>query len=254
MDRSFLSNADVVHATRDFVCIRLATYEDAEEAEYLRKIFQRNGDLENTVFAILSADGSKPLARTGRGPRFRRPEQMAGELKSIVNESYSHAPLLRWKNSVLPETKNLELGLNVAACDGLPCVVIVGETHEQRSRARESLLPLAWSEEFAGKAVFASANSKTNLKAMLGLESKGASGVYVVAPGAFGLQGEVFAKLRPETLVTDYRNALQQFQPVPKSHQQHVQAGFQLGLRWETAIPVTDQQALNAANRLWGNE
>ena len=60
MDGSFLSDADVVAASRKFVCIRLSTYEDAEEAEFLRSIYVgRSGDLENTVFAILSPDGKR---------------------------------------------------------------------------------------------------------------------------------------------------------------------------------------------------
>ena len=50
MDRSYLSDKDVVEASRDFVCIRLATYENAEEAKILKSIFTgRSGALENTV-------------------------------------------------------------------------------------------------------------------------------------------------------------------------------------------------------------
>ena len=71
MDGSFLSDDQVVVASREYVCIRLATYEDEREAEFLRRVFTgRSAALENTVFAILSADGTKPLVRSGRGPFF----------------------------------------------------------------------------------------------------------------------------------------------------------------------------------------
>ena len=35
MDRSYLSDPDVVSASRDFVCVRLVTFEDAEEMALL---------------------------------------------------------------------------------------------------------------------------------------------------------------------------------------------------------------------------
>ena len=35
MDRSFLSDQDIIATTRDFVCLRASTYESAEEAQVL---------------------------------------------------------------------------------------------------------------------------------------------------------------------------------------------------------------------------
>ena len=70
MDGRFLFNADVVKASRNFVCIRVATYEDAEEAKYLKQVFRsRSGELENTVFGMFDPGGRK-LVRTGRSPGF----------------------------------------------------------------------------------------------------------------------------------------------------------------------------------------
>ena len=88
MDRSFLSDERVVTASRDFVCIRLATYEDAQEAKFLKSVFVgRSGDLENTVFAILSPDAQRNLVR-GRGPffAFRDAKEMAKEMQKISAE------------------------------------------------------------------------------------------------------------------------------------------------------------------------
>ena len=70
MDRSFLTDKDVVAASRKFVCIRLATYEDAAENEVLKGIFAMRGTLQNTVFGILTPDGKTHIVRSGRSPAW----------------------------------------------------------------------------------------------------------------------------------------------------------------------------------------
>ncbi len=64
MDRRFLSNEQIIKISRDFVCIRLATYEDKTEAVFLKETFlgQRGGDLRNFGYCILSPDGKKNFA------------------------------------------------------------------------------------------------------------------------------------------------------------------------------------------------
>src|SRR5262245_59734750 len=70
MDRSYLSQPEVIAASRQFVCVRLATYEDAEEGAFLKALVPtRSGELENSVFAILSPDGNDNLVRASRGIR-----------------------------------------------------------------------------------------------------------------------------------------------------------------------------------------
>ena len=62
-----MSDATVVAASRDWVCVRLATYEDESEYEVLSDWF---GDraVANTVFKLLAPDGETPLSLTTRGP------------------------------------------------------------------------------------------------------------------------------------------------------------------------------------------
>ncbi len=68
MDRSLLSHADVIKASRSFVCIRTATYEDQEEANFQKEIFfGGEGDLRNFGYAILSPEYSR------RDSTIRRP-------------------------------------------------------------------------------------------------------------------------------------------------------------------------------------
>ena len=79
MDRSFLSQQDVVDASRAFVCVRPATYMDAEEAQALTELVRTpSGKLENTAFTILAPDGETKLVRGSRSPSmtFRTRERM----------------------------------------------------------------------------------------------------------------------------------------------------------------------------------
>src|SRR5436853_2273798 len=98
MDRSFLLRKEVVDASRDFICIRLATYEDKEEADYLVKVFPgRTGVLENTVYTMLSPDARQYLTRSGRSPDFAFQDSldMARQMQSFaakyVPNPVSHA-------------------------------------------------------------------------------------------------------------------------------------------------------------------
>ena len=129
MDRSFLSNAAVIAASRNFVCIRLATYEDKKEAEYMKSLYLgRSGVLENTTFALLAPDGMQKLRAAGRGPMhaFRRADQMARAMNRIAAD-YPGANKALFTDVQLPVMKSFDLALNVAAADGLPMLVTVAD-------------------------------------------------------------------------------------------------------------------------------
>ena len=255
MDRSFLSDESVIEASRDFVCIRLATYEDAEEAEFLGKIFKQRGYLANTVFAMLAADGKTFLSRPGRGPGFRNADAMAKEMKEIVRERYRNAPSKRWTDKTLPEMKSLDLAINVASCDGLPLIVAVAEKDEQLESMRKQVASLAWSRKFVGQFVCATVLATDDVRAVSGIDREDNAGIYFVKPDMFGVSGMSIAKLDREEGAIDANHLsalLKDFDVPKKNHRQHVQTGYQFGLKWKTAIPVTDKQAVQAAKRLWG--
>jgi len=141
MDRSFLLQKDVIEASRDFVCIRLATYENKAEADYLVQVFRgRLGTLENTVFAVMSPDARKYLARPGRAPNFayRDAGEMAAQMQKLAKE-YAAAAGER----ALPAMKDLRLAINTAACDNMPLIVPVGADAPSRERMRHALARIA---------------------------------------------------------------------------------------------------------------
>src|SRR5438132_8002472 len=102
MDRSFLSQPEVIAAARQFVCIRLTTYENASEAKLLKSICPTgSGELENTVFAILSPDGKKPLTRTARSPSHAFDD--AARMAETMNRLASSYPPKTKPNQLLPD-------------------------------------------------------------------------------------------------------------------------------------------------------
>ena len=240
MDRSFLSDHAVIEASRRFVCARLSTYESAEEARFLESVFVgRSGKLENTVFAILDADGKTPLIRSGRGPhQFRSPSDLATRMREIADERKNAKTELT--SEILPYVSDVRLALNVAACDRLPLVVVYGEENDA---LRSKLAELVWGEEYRGRFVMVQATEAKELAKIKGVEDA-KPGVIVVAPGSFGLTGKAIstapADADTKALQSTLNSTLSYQRPAPRNTREHIRAGRAQGVEWETQIPVTD--------------
>lgn len=250
MDRSFLSNEEVVAASRQFVCIRLSTYESQEEADFLKSLYVgRSGDLENTTFALLSPDGSRTLARPGRGPRaFRNPSQLASRMNQMA-ENYPGSRDARFTDPQLPALDRVDLALNVAACEGLPMLVTYAADADALKSLHKSMAETVWTEELAGQFVMVATTKRTDLKPLNGLAED--SAIVVVDPGPFGITGRVKHQYQAVTsqLPDSLHQFVQSFKPAPKNYQEHRLLGLQLGLEWETVIPATDPMANQARAR-----
>lgn len=253
MDRSFLSRSEVIAASRRFVCVRLTTYEDRVEGEFLKSFaVTRSGELENSVFAILASDGKRQLARASRSMRhnFEDAHEMAEAMQRIARahpgkESASQTP------PELPRVPNVRLAVNVAACDNQPLVLLFGKDAETRRQLEERLRPLAWSEPFAGRFVYAAASSVKELARIKG--AKPEAGVLIVQPDRFGLAGVVLKQVAADATPQELRKCLHEgaalHQREAGSFPSHVRAGQQKGVFWETVIPVTDPMEQRARAR-----
>lgn len=253
MDGSFLSEEGVVAASRSFVCIRLATYEDQQEADFMSRLFAtRSGVMENTTFAILSADGKRKLVAAGRGPNhaFRDAAEMANKMRLIALQ-HPGAKQAAWKDQRLPTMNSVDVALNVAACDNLPVLVTFAESEQRLAEINDALLKTAWSEPLAGQFVHGSSSNKQELKPIPGVNGK--EGVLVVEPDQYGLSGKVLCELpgdpTSEQTAGELAKAVASFSRRPSEYSSHIQLGIQLGLDWESAIPETDQQAIRAKER-----
>ena len=249
MDRSFLSQPEVIAASRQFLCIRLATYEDKDEAAYLRSfLVSRSGDLENTVFCILSPDGQKRLVRAGRGTRnaFADASQMAEGMQRIAQDYPAQAA-----PAALPKVANVRLALDVAAADSQPLIVLYAKDEAAKAKLEERMALLAWSDAFLGRFIYSSCTDTTELKAISGVD--GNSGILVIEPDKFGLKGKVISQVSadaPAVLVTAALNAgLSTHAVQARTMQNHVREGRELGIFWETKIPVTDVMEKAARER-----
>ncbi len=253
MDKSFLSDANVIKASRHFVCIRLATYEDVEEAKFLKSFGAgQSGELENTVFVLLTPDAKESLCKASRSPGFesRTPNLQASTMDNI---SLAFHPEDQTESDVprLPQMKDFRLGLNVSSCDGLPSVICVGENENQISAMQSKLAPLAFSKELAGKFVYASTTDFDELEIVKGYQGK--TGFAVIQPGQYGVDGELIKMLPFEIDSGDLKSAMINLvdgtKKVVKSHRDHVRKGNSTGQRWETEIPVTDPNSVRAMER-----
>lgn len=243
MDRSFLLRKEVIEASRDFICIRLATYEDKDEAAYLVKVFPgRTGALENTVYTMLSPDAKAYLTRSGRSPGFAFQD-------SAAMATQMHTFAAKYKPNtvaqVLPTAKDFRVALNVAACDNMPLVVGVVDSFTEKSddqaSLRQRLADLAWSKELRG--VYAYAPIST-VKQLRDAKINVTPGVYVISPDIYGQTGKVLERVDVAADTAEIRSkltaALTRFKPPAKEAQTHIWQGNQSGIFWQTAIPITD--------------
>ena len=255
MDRSFLLNPKVVAASRQFVCIRLSTYESESEAEYLKSIYVgRSGDLENTTFALLEPNGRKTLSRPGRGPHaFRSASQLADQMDTIAKD-YPRSQSAKFQDPQPPVMDRVDLALNVAACENLPLLITCADTDEDLKQLNQALAAHVWNDDLAGQFVFATTRNQADLKPLNGSTKN--SGILVVDPGPYGITGRVqheFAGV-DETLSAKLLQFVTGLPPKTKDRLEHRHYGLQLGLDWETVIPETDPRSIRAKARARGRD
>ena len=252
MDRSFLSQPDVIAASRSFVCVRLATYEDEKEGAFLKAFHvTRSGELENTVFAILSPDGKRQLARASRGAdhTFGDAARMAETMTRIAGAyAVKHAG---GPPPELPKVANVRLAIDVAACDNQPLVLVFSPDAKVRQDLEERLAALAWSDQFLGRFVYASASAAGELADIEG--AKAEAGILVIQSDKFGLKGQVLtraaAAIPQEELIACLQEGARLYHREEKTFTGHVREGHQKGVFWETVLPVTDPMEQPARER-----
>jgi len=251
MDRSFLSQPSVIAASRSFVCIRLATYENELEAAFLKSFrVTRSGEVENTVFSIMSPDGKQSLVRASRSARqtFSDAAAMADSMRRIAKNYESRA---EGKPTMLPVVANVRLAIDVAACDNQPLVAIFAKDDAKRRVLESRIAALAWSEKFIGRFVYVSEDNEKDLAAIA--SEKKDEGIFVVKADTFGLNGTLLARADVASTDAEFEKCLtaglSRFSKASKQHHSHVRTGHEKGIFWETVMPVTDPMENQARAR-----
>jgi hypothetical protein len=248
MDRSFLSQPEVIAASRAFVCVRLATYEDADEAKFLKGITPtRSGELENSVFCLMSPDGKDKLVRGARSMRqiYSDAADMAEGMNRVALKYATKS-----SPSALPLATNVRLAIDIAAADNQPLVVVVAKDEAVRTRLIDQSSKLAWTDDFIGRFIYAK-GSVAEMAIVEGATSE--SGVFVISPDKFGQKGNVLSQVEAGASIAEiadaFRKALTQFKPETKTFQNHVREGQRQGIFWDSQVPVTDPQEQAARER-----
>ncbi|MCH2183439.1 MAG: hypothetical protein MK108_15680 [Mariniblastus sp.] len=265
MDRSFLADEHVISASRKFVCVRLATYEDAEENKILANIFSRQGVLENTVFAILSPDGKESLVTAGRSPAWafggvsgpginEQPEiaiqRMAATMEAIALTFPGNGKSTP-KDAPLPRIADMRLALNVSAADRQPLVAVYSPDDDQRKTMEQVLARLAWSDQFIGAAQYVVVRDPAEFKQVKDFQAK--PGFIVIQPDTFGLKGQVIRQITATTKAVELPQALAQalgqHEPSQLTYNEHRRAGSQAGARWTSKTPNQEQASGRGGRR-----
>ncbi len=232
-------------ASRKWICVRLATFEDADEAAFLQTFFGRR-DLPNTAFVLLAPDGRTRLTRTQRGPlglvgeaTDDGPAELARYLDRVAADYQAKtAP------AALPQTLDFRRALNVAACDSQPLLVLLAPGEAGRSAASARIAKLAWDARYVGRLQYAVVADAADLEA---LDRRPAgSGVLLVEPGRFGLTGQVVDEIPLKDLArlpARIDTFLKERTPPDKEHRRHVRDGRRNGIKWQTVVPQTDGPA-----------
>lgn len=234
----------MIEASRAFVCIRPNTYESAAESRVLENFFRgRSGQLENTVFVLLDSDGKERLSRSHRTPQavFGDAGGLAEAMVAIAKD-YAAS---RDAALAIPVQPDLRHALNVAACDSVALLVLHGDDAKATATLSQRLAPALWAAGLPARVrcveVVRGADPADAARVAL---AKG-TGVTLVAPEPFGRTGTVLAHVAAAEddgkLVAQIVAALDRHEPPAKlATPAHIRAGNAQGIRWETAIPVTD--------------
>ena len=254
MDGSFLSDAAVIRASRSYVCIRLATYENKTEQKFLRGLNGLTGsNVNNTTFTILTPNGKHALLWPSRSPRFNfgTARRLVASMQKTLKDYPRRKPATA-ETMPLPKAANVRLGLNIAASDNLPLVLIVGRDAKELQQLEAAVNRRAWSESHIGRFIYASTTDRKALAAIKG--TKRGSGVSVVQPGQFGLKGTVLSHVSATDvgarLTASLGAGARKFRPKPKSSVfGHIRNGASKGVFWKTLLPVTDPMEARARER-----
>lgn len=230
----------MIEAAKNFICIRIATYEDKTEAKFVVDRMTQGGDLRNFGYALASPGFETIVERSNRGPNFTygSAAEMAAKLNSISADYTAKEP----ENSLpgLPKMKDVRLAMNVASCDGLPCLVVFGKDEAELDRLEKKMSVVAWDEEITGKFIYASTSEESDLAELSG--GKASSGYLVIQPDPYGVKGELVTVIPEPSSAEDLQSsllaAIENYERTAKTHGQHVRYGRQNGIAWETQVEV----------------
>lgn len=250
------SEKKFIEASRDFVCVRLETFENKEHEALVREIL--NGRFANTSFCIFSPDGKTQLTRSSRGPKTilgakgRGPSAQPGSLDEVVAamadlvEPYPRKG--RAEDLTLQDFHSFRQALNVASGDQR-LLLFVAASPKDREKAEKTLQPVFATEEIIGRfhLDFGTAEADSDWSEKVsGIQSR--SGYFVIQADQFGQKGKVVYSLPLSASGREIANALlsanASFAEAEsrKVYSEHVTEGRRENIFFENEIPYGEDR------------
>ncbi|MEM9016752.1 MAG: hypothetical protein AAGC68_07040 [Verrucomicrobiota bacterium] len=250
------STKEFIDASRDFVCVRLETYENSEHQALVRKFL--NGRFENTAFVILAPDGEEQLTRSSRSPKNvlgsegRGPmaepgsnEEIVTAMKEIASDYRSKGDM---KDMVLQDFHSFRQALNVASGDQR-LLLFVASSVGEHERIRETLRPIFAHDKVIGRfhLDFASPESDASWSEKIS-GATATSGFFIIQADAFGQKGKAVTQLPLTADVSTLAKALVAANEAfaqseeRKVYRDHVVEGRREGIFFENEIPYGEDR------------
>ncbi|MEO0414148.1 MAG: hypothetical protein AAF226_04245 [Verrucomicrobiota bacterium] len=248
------SDKDFIAASREFVCVRLETYESKEHEKLIRSLYDNK--FTNTVFCVLSPEGER-ITNSHRGPTFSskgskgkgtkgkgskgesKGGSVIGEMKKITARYEAKA---MDQPAVLQDFHSFRQALNVASGDQRLLVFATDNA------ARDQLAPVMSDPAIIGLAHLDihGADDQDWKEKLSGLGED--PGVLIIQSGQFGLKGTVLEQLPITASSAEIKTALlsanQKFAATEerKVYSDHVADGRKNRIRFEMEVPYGEDR------------
>jgi len=246
---------EFIEASREFVCVRLESYESEEHQKMVRSFL--NGRFENTAFCLLAPDGETRLSGTGRSPaqglrqgrgNRGRGAGHEGVVEAMEKVSGNYRPKGAYEGAVLQDFHSFRQGLNVASGDQRLLLYVVAP-EDDREKLRTSLRPLMSDGEIVGKfhADFAENEPDAKWREVVKGE-RGKTGFFVIKADTFGQTGNVMEELPLESDLEELKSALLRANTSfartekRKIYREHVAEGRRERVYFENGVPYGEDR------------
>ena len=241
MDRSYLSNQQVVSASRDFVCVRLITFEDTKEAALMKRLLGGRR-MVNTAFTLMDPAGRRALTRVGRSPNhlFDDGKEMAARMLQVAKK-YPARKKTKSADLGLPVLEDVRVALNVTECDAQQLVIVRGSGKKVEAM-RKALTELCWSDKIIGHFLYAESDADTDWSVIDGAGKALKSGLLIVRSDKYGLTGEVVASVSASksksTIEAALLKAIKSHRPKTVDTRRVRREGMRNGVKWRAELPL----------------
>jgi len=197
------STKEFIEASREFVCVRLETFENKEHEAIVRRIL--DGRFANTAFCILAPDGETQLTRSSRGPQSilgttgRGPSAEKGSTDDVIAamKEISDEYALKGDPSemVLQDFHSFRQALNVASGDQR-LLLFVAASPGDLEKSEEALQPAFARDDIIGRFHLDFGSPATDASWADNVSDTWAkSGYFIIQADQFGQKGKAVSQL-----------------------------------------------------------